>query len=384
VGSGAGSGPESTTPVSFTASLPYRRVALEAQPQRVVFDIQARTVIKLLALLLAFSITVSLLESVRTVLIWFGIAFFLAVALNPAVKFAERWMPRSRAVPVVFIVFVAGLLLVIVLLVGPFVSQIDNIVADAPRAADHLARNPLVHRLDQRYDVVAKVKAHASELPRIAFGAAGSIVSGVAATVTVLFLTAFILFELPRMSEIALAQLRPSSAQRARQIGDHLNRSVGGYVVGNLLISAIAGTFATVLLWSLGVPYPLTLGVVVAIGDLIPLFGATLASILVVAVSYFTKGTTDAVIVFAVIMIYQQIENHMLQPVVYRRMVQIPSLVVLIAVLVGASVLGIIGALVAIPIAATLQVVIMDILNERAEGIAAANLESESVRATTV
>jgi predicted PurR-regulated permease PerM len=293
-------------------------------------------------------------------------------------------MPRSTAVPVVFIAFVAGLLLVVVLLVAPFVSQIDNIVVDAPRAADHLAKNSLVHRLDQKYDVIAKVKAHASELPRIAFGAAGSIVSGLTATVTVLFLTAFILFELPRMSEIALAQLRPSGAQRARQIGEHLNRSVGGYVIGNLLISTIAGTVATVLLWLLGVPYPLTLGVVVAIGDLIPLFGATLASILVVAVTYFTKGTTDAAIVFAVIMIYQQIENHMIQPVIYRRMVQIPSLVVLIAVLAGASVLGIIGALVAIPIAGTLQVVIMDMLNERAEGIAADDLESDSVGATPI
>jgi len=104
----------------------------------------------------------------------------------------------------------------------------------------------------------------------------------------------------------------------------------------------------------------------------------------VVAVTYFTNGTTDAAIVFAVIMIYQQIENHMIQPVIYRRMVRIPSLVVLIAVLAGASVLGIIGALVAIPIAGTLQVVIMDMLNERAAGIAAANLESESVRATTI
>ena len=100
-------------------------------------------------------------------------------------------------------------------------------------------------------------------------------------------------------------------------------------------------------------PYALTLGVVVAIGDLVPLVGATLASIIVVATAYFTQGTTAAIIVFVVVMVYQQIENHVIQPIVYRHTVQIPSLVVLIAVLAGASVLGIVGALVAIPIAGT-------------------------------
>ena len=127
---------------------------------------------------------------------------------------------------------------------------------------------------------------------------------------------------------------------------------------------------ATATVWVLGVPYALTLGVVVAIGDLVPLVGATIASIIVVATAYFTQGTTAAIIVFVVVMVYQQIENHVIQPIVYRHTVQIPSLVVLLAVLAGASVLGIVGALVAIPIAGTLQVVIRDLLEERAKRIA--------------
>ncbi len=350
------------------------RIGPQTPEQRVVVDVQARTVAKVLALLFVFTVGLSLLESVRTVLIWVGIAMFLAIALNPAVALVERRMPRVPAVLLVFATFVVGLLVVIGLLVEPFVSQIDNIVADAPHAAETVSRNPLVHRLDQQYHLAEKAREHASDLPKIAFGAAGSIVSGVTATITVLFLTAFILFELPRMGEVVLSQLRPAGADRARQIGGHINRNVGGYVVGNLLISVIAGVVAFILLWLVGVPYALTLGVVVAIGDLIPLVGATLASIIVVAVAYFTAGTTDAIIVFVVIMVYQQIENHVLQPIVYRRTIQIPSLIVLIAVLAGASLLGIIGALVAIPVAGTLYTIFSELLEARAERLA---LEAE-------
>ena len=147
------------------------------------------------------------------------------------------------------------------------------------------------------------------------------------------------------MTEVLLSQMRPAGAHRAREIGGHINRSVGGYVVGNLFISVIAGVVATATVWVLGVPYALTLGVIVAIGDLVPLVGATIASIIVVATAYFTQGNTAAVIVFVVVMVYQQIENHVIQPIVYRHTVQIPSLVVLLAVLAGASVLGIVGAL---------------------------------------
>jgi predicted PurR-regulated permease PerM len=369
------------TTVSVTTPISSRRVAMETQPQRIMLEVQARTVAKVLALVLAFSIVVSLLDTVRTVIVWFGIALFLAIVLNPLVAFTERWMRRTTAVVVVFFVFVVGLLAVLAMLVGPFVTQVDNIVADAPHAADRLAKNPLIHRLDQEYNIVDKAKEHASELPTIAFGAAGSVISGVTETVTVLFLAAFILFELPRMTEVLLSQLRPAGAHRAREIGAHINRSVGGYVVGNLFISVIAGIVATATVWALGVPYALTLGVIVAIGDLVPLVGATIASIIVVAAAYFTQGTTAGIIVFVVIMVYQQIENHVIQPIVYRHTVQIPSLVVLLAVLAGASVLGIVGALVAIPIAGTLQVVIRDLLDERAKRIAVESAPDDAVTA---
>src|SRR4051794_26646517 len=128
-------------------------------------------------------------------------------------------MRRTWAVVTVFLAFVVGLLAVLALLVAPFVGQIDRLPESAPQAANRLARNPLIHRLDQHYQVIDKLKAHASELPDIVFGAAGTVVNGVAATVTVLFLAAFVLFELPQINELILSQLRPKGADRAREIG---------------------------------------------------------------------------------------------------------------------------------------------------------------------
>jgi predicted PurR-regulated permease PerM len=335
--------------------------------QRLVVDVPLRVVVKVLVAVLVFSIAVSLLEGVRSVLIWVGTALFIAIALNPAVVRVEQMMRRTWAVLTVFFAFLIGLIAVVALLAAPFVTQVDQISKEAPQAANDVMKNRLVHQLDQRYDIVDKLKAHATDLPSLVFGAAGTVVNGIAATVTILFLAAFILFELPRINELILSQLRPEGAERARAIGRHINRNVGGYVAGNLVISLIAGTVAVITLWLLGVPYALTLGVVVAIGDLIPLVGATIASVLVIAVAYFSQGTTDGIIVFVVIMVYQQIENHLIQPLIYRHTVQIPSLVVLIAVLVGAALLGILGALIAIPVAGTIQVIVKDLLNERAQ-----------------
>ena len=182
---------------------------------------------------------------------------------------------------------------------------------------------------------------------------------------------------------MGLSQLRPAGAQRAREIGAHVNRNVGGYVAGNLTISLIAGTLVTATLLILHVPYALTLGVIVAIGDLIPLVGATIAAILVIAVTYFSHGSTDAIIVLAAILVYQQIENHLIQPIIYRRTVQIPALVVLIAVLIGAALLGILGALVAIPIAGTIQVVTNDLLTTRAQRLTQEHPKNPDATATT-
>ena len=369
--------------VSSTKDVAPHQVDLTEAPRHVVLDVPFRVIAKVLVSVLVFSLAVSFLHSVRTVLIWVGMAVFIAIALNPAVVRLERVMRRNWAVMTVFFTFVVGLFAVVALLVAPFVNQINALPKTAPQAAQRLSQNPVIQRLDHHYNIIAKAEAHVGALPSVVFGAAGAVITGAAATITVLFLAAFILFELPRISEVALSQLRPAGAQRAREIGAHVNRNVGGYVAGNLTISLIAGTLVTATLLVLDVPYALTLGVVVAIGDLIPLVGATIASIVVIAVTYFSRGTTDAIIVLAAILIYQQIENHLIQPIIYRRTVQIPALVVLIAVLIGAALLGILGALVAIPIAGTIQVITNDLLTTRAQRLTQEHPKTPDATATT-
>ena len=162
-----------------------------------------------------------------------------------------------------------------------------------------------------------------------------------------------------------LYSLLPEEKQpRWRKVGNDIYRTIGGYVTGNLTISLIAGIVSTAVLFGVGVPFAVALGLLVAILDLIPLAGATIAAILVSTVA-FLDSTTSGVIVLIFFIVYQQLENHVLQPIVYGRTVQLSPLVVLIAVLIGAELAGVIGALAAIPVAGAVQVILVDWLEHR-------------------
>jgi predicted PurR-regulated permease PerM len=147
---------------------------------------------------------------------------------------------------------------------------------------------------------------------------------------------------------------------RVRRVLRDVYRTVGGYVSGNLLISLIAGVSSGIVLWIAGVPYAVALGLLVALLDLIPLAGATIAAIIVVLVAIAAADTTAAIIVGVFFIVYQQIENHLIQPLVYGRTVQLSPLAVLVSVLIGAQIAGVLGALAAIPIAGTIQVLLVE------------------------
>ena len=143
-------------------------------------------------------------------------------------------------------------------------------------------------------------------------------------------------------------------------VGHDIYRTIGGYVTGNLVISLIAGVSSGIVVWLAGVPYAAALGLVVALLDLIPLAGATIAAVIVTLVAFAASGLTIGIVVAVYFVVYQQVENHILQPLVYGRTVQLSPLAVLISVLIGAQVAGILGALGAIPIAGTIQVLLVD------------------------
>src|SRR5262249_39275905 len=155
---------------------------------------------------------------------------------------------------------------------------------------------------------------------------------------------------------------------RWQRVGSEVYRTVGGYVTGNLFISVIAGVSTGVVLGITGVPFAIALGLLVAILDLIPLAGATIGAIVVVLVALAAQGVTVAVIVAVFFIIYQQVENHLLQPLVYGRTVQLSPLAVLVSVLIGAELAGVLGALAAIPVAGALQVLLLDWRRNRGVG----------------
>ena len=186
--------------------------------------------------------------------------------------------------------------------------------------------------------------------------------SGAVAISTIGFVTLFLLYEMPAIGNVILSQIPPKRRPR--------DRNIGGYVAGNLLISLICGVITTLALYLLHVPYSLALGVFMAVFDIIPLIGATIGSIVVVASGLIFVDVPTAVTLLVSVNVYQQIENHVLQPMIYGRTVQLPSLTILVAVLSGGAVLGLVGALLAIPIAATIQAVVGELLEERADRIA--------------
>ena len=349
------------------AEAPRRPADDDVVRRRLTIDVSWATVAKLVVGLLLLAFIGDLAGRMRDVLVWILAAAFLAVALNPLVERLEPRLGRRPAATVVFLGFTIGFLAVLAALVLPFVTQVDDLSTGLPKAISEAREDSTVKRLDNRFNIAEKAEEHLGSLPTVVFGAAGTVLGGVVAATTIFFLTLFLLYELPGIARVALSQIPQRRRPRVIAAANHMNRNIGGYVAGNLVISLICGTVTTVSLYLLDVPYALALGVFMAVFDLIPLVGATIGSVVVIASALVFVDVRAAVIMFAIVMIYQQIENHILQPLIYGKTVQIPSLTVLVAVLCGGAALGLIGALLAIPIAGTIQAVVSELLEERAE-----------------
>jgi len=330
----------------------------------------ARTVFVVLAIVLAVAAALQVIWISRHVISWILISLFLALALNPLVEFFQRHGLRRRglAVGATYLVVLAAITGIGALFVPTLVHQTNSFVDKVPDYVHDLTsgRGKLGF-LQTKYHVVDKVRKslHSGGAKRL-LGLSGTavsvtkgVVTAIVATVTIAFMTFFMLLEGPAWVDRFLGLLPPESRERWRRVGHDIYRTVGGYVTGNLLISLIAGTATTVVLLAMGVPFAVALGLIVAILDLIPLAGATLAAIIVGLVA-FLHSIVAGIVVVAFFIVYQQIENHLLQPIVYGRTVQLSPLAVLISVLIGAELAGVLGALGAIPVAGAIQVLIVD------------------------
>ena len=346
-----------------------------AGPDERVVSFRPRTIITAAVLLVAIGVVLWIVWVSRRVLIWTFVSAFLAVALNPAVGALQRRgiHRRGAAAAVVYILMLAVIAGLGALLIPTLVNQVNDLVDAAPGYVQDLThgRGPLGF-LETKYHVVERVQdaVKGNGSGRLAGGATAaldvtrSVITFVAGVVTIAFMTFFMLLEGEAWKDRFIALLPAKAQPRAQHMASEIARTIGGYVSGNLFISVIAGFSVTIVLLVAGVPFALALGLLVAILDLIPLAGATLGAIIVTLVAL-THSLTAALIVLAFFIVYQQLENHLLQPIVYGRTVQLSPLAILVSVLVGAEVAGVIGALGAIPVAGTIQIVISDWLQHR-------------------
>jgi predicted PurR-regulated permease PerM len=340
-----------------------------------------RAVLSVLGIVIVTAIVLEVIWIARGVLLWVLVAVFLAMALNPAVEWlqAKGLQRRGAAVAVTYAGALLGIVAIAALFIPTLIDQTNNFVDAVPGYVEDLTKGEgRLGFLERDYQIVEKVReaiggGGASKvlgLSGTAISITKSIITVVVAVLTITVLTLFMLLEGPAWVERFYSLLPEESQPRWRAVGRDIYRTVGGYVTGNLAISVIAGVTSTLVLLVLGVPYAVALGLLVAILDLIPLAGATIAAILVSTVG-FLHSITAGIVLIVFFVAYQQLENHVLQPVVYGRTVQLSPLVVLISVLVGAEIAGVIGALGAIPVAGSIQVIVRDWLAARRERLVA-------------
>jgi predicted PurR-regulated permease PerM len=352
--------------------------------ERLVY-FRPRAILIVLGIIVAAAAIITFLYLAWHVITWILIALFLSLALNPAVVFFEqRGLKRGWASFIVFFLALLTFAGLGALLLPPLIDQITTFVDDVPQLVEDVTagRGPLGF-LQEEYQIVDKVEEAIQEqgaggvlgVTTAGIAIARGVVSFVVGVVAISFLTFFMLLEGPRLVARFRDFLPEALKPRWERVSGDIYRTVGGYVTGNLVISLIAGVISAVVLFVLGSDYAIALAVVVALLDLVPLAGATLAAIIVSTVAFIELGWIKGAIVIGFFVLYQQLENHVLQPVIYGRTVQLSPLTVLVAVLIGAELVGILGALAAIPVAGIIQAIAREVIRWRREAILPVSIE---------
>jgi predicted PurR-regulated permease PerM len=304
--------------------------------------------------------------SVRDILLRVVVAVFLAVSLDPAVRWlTARGMRRGLAVGIIFTVFLVILAAFLMSVIPPLVNQFGQLVRHFPDLLQALQdRSARFRDLNSRFQLSTQLEEVLGQLPaRVTggvLGVTGQVFGAVVSFLTVVVFTVYFLLDLPRLRDGVVRLFPVERRQRYGQMVDIMVNKVGDYMIGRLAIGFIAGVVAFAGLQALGVPYPLPLAIFIALLDLIPLIGHPIGSVATLIVALITKGLWPTTVLLAIVfVVYQQVENYLIAPRVLRHSVDISAAAVLLAALIGAAILGVIGALVAIPVAAALKVVLV-------------------------
>jgi predicted PurR-regulated permease PerM len=334
----------------------------------------ARVVLTVLAVLGGLYVIYLLRKPIGFVVL----ATFMAITLSGPVNRLSRYMKRGFAIAVTYLVVLMIPLLLALIVVPPFVTQATHLADNAPQYAtdvqDYVKKNKRLRELDNKYDITGKLEQEAAKLPAKLGDAAGtlgsigvSLVNSLFALVNILILSIFLVANGRRWLDRFVEWRRPHEAERIKAVASRVGRTFGAYIGGALLQATIAAIIAYAVMRILGVPFAAPLAVATFFFDLIPLVGATIAAVLVgiVTVLHDFPSVTIIWIVFAII--YQQVENGLIQPQIQRRAVEVHPFAVLFGVLCGATLFGIVGALLAIPVIASGEITLREYFAYKAE-----------------
>jgi len=343
---------------------------MERLSQRVEITMSARTVLAALGVLAVVALA---LLSLGTLLSIF-LAGVVAFGLDPVVaNLVRRGWKRGTASLVVFAALFSALFVIVVVTAGPVWSEIVGFVRALPTYWEELTSKPAfeawISTADADQTIREALKGLAAGLPDAAdalLGAAGGAFGSVLSLVTLTFLALFLLMERPTITSWLFGFATPETERRWSPVLEDSIRAVSSSLIGNLAISLVAAIVAGVSAWLLGLPFPVVLAVIAGLLDLIPQIGATIAAVILTAVAL-TVSTEAAVIMVVIQLIYQQVENYVVFPIVYRRAVELSGFTTIVAVLIAGSLLGVVGAILAVPFAAMIKIVLREATRPRRE-----------------
>jgi predicted PurR-regulated permease PerM len=344
---------------------------MAAAPTPIVPDtgpvFSTRAVLRVILVVVTVVLTLYLIYLLRRPLTWIFIAGFLAIALSGPVNLLQRRMRRGFAIAIVYIALILIPFVLGALLIPPIVEQLNNLINNLPSYVadlqDVVQENDRLRQLEEDYNITAELQKQASTLPGRVGDAAGilsdiglGLVNSVFAGVSILVLSLFMIGSGRSWLNWFAARQGPDREPWFNRLFDRIGNAVGNYVAGALGQAVLAGVLAYIVLLILGVPYAGSLAVIIFLLDLVPLVGATLGAIIVGIITLFNDFPTVTIIWVIWSIVYQQVENSVIQPRIQARAVQVHPFVVLTSVLFGSTLFGVLGALLAIPIAAAIQI----------------------------
>jgi predicted PurR-regulated permease PerM len=350
--------------------------------------IQARAVAKIAAVCLAMVAVALLLALIvlhtRTTLQWVVIAVFFALGVAPLVSLVERVRVRGRGLPrwvAILVVYLLGFLFflfVLLQVIPPMVKEVEKLASQLPTYVndfeDWAEGNEQFRELNDKYDITQTLTDEAKQLPSkigSAAGEAGALTvqagQNIFAAITILALAFFLVLDRGRLYLNAVSRLPGDAAERGRRIGEGVFRVVKSYISVTLLSAVMAGVFTWIMLEILGIPMAIPLAVLVAFLDLIPLIGFTLAGLLIAIVAAITDFPTALIVWGAAFLVYQQLQDRVIQPLLFKSAVHLNPAISIVAILLGAELLGILGALIAIPVAGSIAVILKELVPREVE-----------------